>query len=161
MRFCLTIYPLAFLRSTPDDCFQKPIRCGAAPMKNIIPISKLIILIMSYWKHLLQRKVRIHFMNQLRTENNAAHIRKVEPLKRALAGNAVWITGLRAEHSPDRKDLPRLEWDETNQIIKYHPFCTGQHEEVKKYISYKQYSVQSFTRQRFCKHRLCTLYQGH
>ena len=50
-------------------------------------------------------------------------------------GNAVWITGLRAEHSGDRKDLPVLEWDESNQIIKYHPLLHWTTEEVKEYIS--------------------------
>jgi len=61
-------------------------------------------------------------------------IRKVEPLQRALKGNAVWITGLRAEHSGDRKELPVLEWDESNQIIKYHPLLHWSTGEVKKYI---------------------------
>jgi phosphoadenosine phosphosulfate reductase len=61
-------------------------------------------------------------------------IRKVEPLKRALAGNAVWVTGLRAEHSPDRKSLPLIEWDEANQVIKYHPLLHWTTEDVKKYI---------------------------
>ena len=61
-------------------------------------------------------------------------IRKVEPLKRALTDNAIWITGLRAEHSPDRENLPILEWDEANQIIKYHPLLHWTTEEVKAYI---------------------------
>lgn len=36
------------------------------------------------------------------------NIRKVLPLKKALTGNAIWITGLRAEHSPRVKTLPAL-----------------------------------------------------
>jgi len=43
------------------------------------------------------------------------------PLKKALAGNQIWVTGLRAEHSPARQDLQILEWDEGNQLIKYNP----------------------------------------
>jgi phosphoadenosine phosphosulfate reductase len=62
------------------------------------------------------------------------HIRKVEPLQRALAGNELWITGLRAEHSPERHDLPQLEWDESNQIIKYHPLLHWTTEELKEFI---------------------------
>lgn len=61
-------------------------------------------------------------------------IRKVEPLKRALTGNAIWITGLRAEHSADRHDLPQIEWDESNQVIKYHPILHWSTEQVKQYI---------------------------
>ncbi len=48
-------------------------------------------------------------------------IRKVEPLQRALRGMALWMTGLRAEHSPGRGELPILEWDARHQLIKYHP----------------------------------------
>jgi len=63
------------------------------------------------------------------------HIRKVEPLKRALAGKAVWITGLRAEHSPDRRDLQQVEWDASNNIIKFHPLLFATTEQVRKEIS--------------------------
>lgn len=61
------------------------------------------------------------FYESVENRKTCCHIRKVEPLKRALAGNAVWITGLRSEHSPEREALPVLEWDEANQLIKYHP----------------------------------------
>ncbi|MFM2327392.1 MAG: hypothetical protein RIR31_1594, partial [Bacteroidota bacterium] len=61
------------------------------------------------------------FYESIDNRKQCCFIRKVEPLKRALAGNAVWITGLRAEHSADRTNLPIIEWDEANQIIKYHP----------------------------------------
>ncbi len=41
------------------------------------------------------------FYESVDNRKQCCFIRKVEPLKRALAGNAIWITGLRAEHSPD------------------------------------------------------------
>lgn len=74
------------------------------------------------------------FYESVENRKGCCHIRKVEPLKRALAGNAVWITGLRAEHSSDRKSLPMLEWDEANQILKYHPILHWTTEEVKEFI---------------------------
>lgn len=61
-------------------------------------------------------------------------IRKVEPLKRALQGNAIWVTGLRAEHSPDRNSLAIFEWDEGNQLIKYNPILHWTTEQVRQYI---------------------------
>lgn len=61
-------------------------------------------------------------------------IRKVEPLQRALADNDIWVTGMRAEQSPDRKDLPILEWDESNKIFKFHPLLHWSFEQVKQYI---------------------------
>lgn len=39
---------------------------------------------------------------------------KNRTLKRALAGNEMWITGLRAEQSANREDMHDLEWDEIN-----------------------------------------------
>lgn len=62
------------------------------------------------------------------------HIRKVEPLKRALSGKKVWITGLRAEQSPNREQMPMVEWDETNQIIKFHPILHWKTAEVLDYL---------------------------
>jgi phosphoadenosine phosphosulfate reductase len=63
------------------------------------------------------------------------YVRKVEPLKRALKGNSIWITGIRAEHSSNRQDMQQVEWDESNQIIKYHPLLHWTTEEVKDYIN--------------------------
>ena len=75
------------------------------------------------------------FYESLDNRKNCCFIRKVEPLKRALSGNAVWITGLRAEHSPQRKDLLITEWDENNKIIKYNPLLHWNNDEVKTYIN--------------------------
>lgn len=75
------------------------------------------------------------FYESVDNRKQCCFIRKVEPLKRALAGNTIWVTGLRAEHSPDRHDLPMVEWDESNKIIKYHPILYWTTDEVKKYIS--------------------------
>jgi phosphoadenosine phosphosulfate reductase len=61
-------------------------------------------------------------------------IRKVLPLKRALAGQSVWITGLRADHSPERKDIPQFEWDEQNGVVKYHPLLHWTTADVDAYI---------------------------
>jgi len=74
------------------------------------------------------------FYESVQNRKDCCFIRKVEPLKRALAGNAIWITGLRAAHSPDRQDLPIIEWDESNKIIKYHPILNWSTEDVKEYI---------------------------
>ncbi|ASK29343.1 phosphoadenosine phosphosulfate reductase [Chryseobacterium sp. T16E-39] len=61
-------------------------------------------------------------------------IRKVHPLKKALAGYKVWITGLRSEHSANRQNMPQLEWDEDNQIIKFHPILHWTTEQVTDYV---------------------------
>lgn len=75
------------------------------------------------------------FYESVENRKTCCHIRKVEPLKRALAGNSIWVTGLRAEHSPARQDLQQLEWDAANRIIKYHPLLHWTTEQTKAYIS--------------------------
>lgn len=75
------------------------------------------------------------FYESVENRKQCCFIRKVEPLKRALAGNAVWITGLRAEHSPDRNNLSVIEWDEGNQVIKYNPILHWTTEEVRRFIN--------------------------
>ena len=79
------------------------------------------------------------FYESVANRKNCCHIRKVEPLQRALAGNKVWVTGLRAEHSSARHDLPQIEWDEVNQIIKYHPILHWTTSQVIEYI--RQFNI--------------------
>ena len=74
------------------------------------------------------------FYESVENRKLCCHIRKVEPLKRALKGQAVWITGLRAEHSPERKDHQLLEWDEGNGVIKYNPILHWDTSAVRDYI---------------------------
>lgn len=75
------------------------------------------------------------FYESVDNRKQCCFIRKVEPLKRALAGKAVWITGLRAEHSPNRNDMAILEWDEVNGVIKYNPLLHWTTDAVWGYIN--------------------------
>ena len=75
------------------------------------------------------------FYESVEQRKACCFVRKVEPLQRALKNNAIWITGLRAEHSPGRREMPQVEWDETNGVIKYHPLLYWTSEEVKAYIN--------------------------
>ena len=83
---------------------------------------------------LVTEKGPFSFYESMDNRKECCHIRKVEPLKRALKGNKVWITGIRADQSENRQDMPSLEWDEANQIIKFHPILNWTLEEVKAYI---------------------------
>ena len=75
------------------------------------------------------------FYESVENRKQCCHIRKVEPLQRALRGNKIWITGIRAEQSNNRLDMPMIEWDETNQIIKFHPLLNWTWGQVKQYVS--------------------------
>lgn len=65
-------------------------------------------------------------------------IRKVAPLKRALQEKKVWITGLRAGHSANRRDFQKIEWDATNSILKYNPLLDWSTEDLIRYIKKHQ-----------------------
>lgn len=78
------------------------------------------------------------FYESVENRKQCCHIRKVEPLKRALSGNKLWITGIRSEHSPNRQDMPQLEWDDANQVLKFHPIVNWTTEEVKAFIQANQ-----------------------
>ena len=79
------------------------------------------------------------FYESVENRKSCCYIRKVEPLSRALQGNAIWVTGLRADHSAARKDLDMIEWDEINKVIKFHPLLHHTFNQVKEYI--KKYNI--------------------
>lgn len=83
---------------------------------------------------LVSEKGPISFYESLENRKECCFIRKVEPLKRALAGNKIWITGIRADQSDNRQSMDNVEWDEANKITKYHPILDWSLNDVKKYI---------------------------
>lgn len=63
------------------------------------------------------------------------HIRKVEPLKRALSGLDAWITGLRREQAPTRASIMKVEIDHINGgIVKINPLADWTSQQVWTYI---------------------------
>ena len=62
-------------------------------------------------------------------------MRKVEPLKRALAGADCWVTGLRREQSPQRAATPEVAWDEVHGLFKAAPLATWSEQDVWRYIA--------------------------
>ena len=59
------------------------------------------------------------------------YIRKVEPLQRALKGQTVWLSGLRAEHSANRAGRQQVEWDDNHSLIKAYPLFHWKLQDVK------------------------------
>ncbi len=75
------------------------------------------------------------FYESVENRKECCHIRKVEPLKRALDGKTIWVTGIRSEQSANRTEMKQVEWDEANNIIKIHPILNWTFDEVKAYIN--------------------------
>ena len=74
------------------------------------------------------------FYESIENRKECCYIRKIEPLKRALAGNEIWITGIRADQSANREGMEDVEWDEGNQLFKFHPIFDWTLEDVKQYV---------------------------
>jgi phosphoadenosine phosphosulfate reductase len=87
--------------------------------------------------HTIQDFVEQHgpnaFYGSVENRLSCCAIRKIEPLKRAIYGKAVWITGIRSAHSADRNSLESLEWDESNNLVKYHPLLYWTNQEIKEF----------------------------
>lgn len=74
------------------------------------------------------------FYDGVEQRKECCRIRKVEPLRRALADKGVWITGLRRGQSPSRRRLEALEWDPDNDLFKLSPLLDWSTDEVWTYI---------------------------
>ena len=75
------------------------------------------------------------FYESVENRKECCFIRKIEPLKRALIGAEVWVTGLRAEQSENRNDMKIWEWDEGNKVWKFNPLIHWSYNDVLKYIA--------------------------
>ena len=78
------------------------------------------------------------FYNSVELRKACCHIRKVEPLRRALAGKKAWITGLRRAQSVSRGDLAVESFDDEHWLMKFNPLADWSHGEVWAYIRDRQ-----------------------
>jgi phosphoadenosine phosphosulfate reductase len=75
------------------------------------------------------------FYESVENRKLCCHIRKVEPLRRALNGMDIWITGLRREQSFNRNNMELVEADESHKgLLKLNPLIDWTHEMVWDFI---------------------------
>ncbi len=85
-------------------------------------------------ENLLETKGPNSFYESVENRKECCSIRKVVPLRKALKGNSIWITGLRAEQSENRNDLALFEYDAHFEIIKFNPLLKWTLQEVEEYL---------------------------
>lgn len=83
---------------------------------------------------LVNTKGPMSFYESVENRKECCEIRKVRPLKRALKGSKVWITGVRGDQSDFRKNFQKFEWHEGHQLVKFNPLLDWTKEEVESYI---------------------------
>ena len=74
------------------------------------------------------------FYTSVENRKECCFVRKMEPLNRALKGAKVWITGLRAEQSENRAEMPIIEWDENRQLWKINPLIDWSFSQLENYL---------------------------
>jgi phosphoadenosine phosphosulfate reductase len=74
------------------------------------------------------------FYDSVELRKECCRIRKVEPLKRALAGNRAWITGQRRAQSTTRAGLDVQEHDAAHGMEKFNPLADWSEQDVWEYI---------------------------
>lgn len=84
---------------------------------------------------LVQSKGYNSFYHSIENRKECCFIRKIEPLNRALEGVEVWITGLRAEQSENRSNMPMIEWDEQRKLIKFNPIIDWTFQQLDNYLT--------------------------
>ncbi|ACY97360.1 MULTISPECIES: phosphoadenylyl-sulfate reductase [Thermomonospora] len=70
-----------------------------------------------------------------RNPDLCCHLRKVEPLSRALEGYMAWFSGIRREETPSRRDRKVVEWDGRRGMVKVNPILNWTQQEMDDYIA--------------------------
>lgn len=73
------------------------------------------------------------FYHSIEARKSCCHIRKVEPLGRALRGAAGWITGLRADQSPARGETLFAEANADYRLVKFNPLLDWSREAARAF----------------------------
>jgi phosphoadenosine phosphosulfate reductase len=109
------------------DVFHKTLKKYKKEIKVCFPEASAV-------EQLLEEKGPNSFYETVENRKECCFIRKVAPLTKALKGNTIWITGLRAEQSENRSDLALFEYDAHFDIIKFNPLLKWTLAEVQKYL---------------------------
>lgn len=70
-----------------------------------------------------------------RDPNLCCNLRKVKPLQRALRGLDAWITGIRREQTPERRNAGVVEWDRRFGLVKINPLARWTSGQVRQYLA--------------------------
>jgi phosphoadenosine phosphosulfate reductase len=99
-----------------------------------------------------RRKIRVFYPNTADLENYVrqngingfydsvaqrkacCHVRKVEPLQRALAGKRAWITGLRRAQAVTRQNVEEVELENDSGRYKFNPLIDWPEEDVWAFL---------------------------
>jgi phosphoadenosine phosphosulfate reductase len=101
-----------------------------APVQVYQPVNETVI-------QFVGREGKDAMYKSIELRKACCHIRKMEPLERALAGQRAWITGLRKEQSQARADVPLIDTSDEGKTgrVKLNPLAAWTWGDVWHYIS--------------------------
>ena len=114
------------------DLMQEVHQRYGIPLKIYFPDSAAVE------KYVAQNGVNA-FYDSVELRKRCCYIRKVEPLKRALAGKRAWITGLRRDQAVTRGSLEVSSFDTDFGLQKFNPLLDWSNKDVWAYI--RQHNV--------------------
>jgi phosphoadenosine phosphosulfate reductase len=100
--------------------------------------------------HFIRKEGQDAIFKSMEQRKACCHIRKMEPLSRALKGQRAWITGLRKEQSQARADVPLIDTSEeakgtdannsspSRELVKFNPLANWTWGDVWHYIAINQ-----------------------
>jgi phosphoadenosine phosphosulfate reductase len=107
------------------DLLERTRATSRAPVNVYRPLPEAVI-------QFVAREGKEPMYRSIALRKACCHIRKVEPLERALAGQRAWITGLRREQSNARADVPLI--DSSAAPTKFNPLADWSWGDVWHYI---------------------------
>ena len=100
-----------------------------APVRVFQPVNESVV-------QFVGREGKDAMYRSIELRKACCHIRKVEPLQRALEGHQAWITGLRREQSAARAEVPRIDRSEAR--TKFNPLAEWTWGDVWHYIAHNK-----------------------
>ncbi|NML45614.1 phosphoadenylyl-sulfate reductase [Ramlibacter sp. G-1-2-2] len=98
-----------------------------APVEVYRPVQESVV-------HFVGKEGSDAMYRSIELRKACCHIRKMEPLERALAGQKAWITGLRREQSNARAEVPLADTSDARRV-KFNPLANWTWGDVWHYIS--------------------------
>jgi phosphoadenosine phosphosulfate reductase len=69
-----------------------------------------------------------------RDPNHCCRLRKVEPLREALAGKDAWVSAIRRDQTPERATAPVVQRDERFGVVKVNPLARWTTKDVWRFV---------------------------
>jgi phosphoadenosine phosphosulfate reductase len=70
-----------------------------------------------------------------RDPDQCCNLRKIEPLRRKLAGLSAWITSIRRDQTSFRQQARKVEWDAKFGLVKVNPIVDWNSKQVWRYLA--------------------------